>query len=175
MLSQLAVRRSAGFTILELLIAAALAAITFSVGIAGFVTINNRSELTAAMDQFTASLTDTQKRTSAGEKPPASVCTGSLLGYQVAFAANSGTYTVTAKCGLTSAYSESLLLPNGVVFTTSGCIEYGTVRGKIVLYSNQACSTSAVSPLAVTLKHSSNLSQTVSVTVAGVTNEGAIQ
>lgn len=163
-----------GFTLIELLIGVALAGMALSLGIAGFVQTNNRSELTAATDQVISALLETQKRTFAGEKPPAANCAGALLGYRLTFSSGAGSYTVSANCGGTFRDVETVTLLHGVTFTGSGCVRYETVRGTVSLFDNNTC-TSATGPLSISLLHSTGLKQTTSVTAAGVIDEGVIQ
>ena len=164
-----------GFTLIELLVAVALAGMAFSLGIAGFVQTNNRSELTAATDQLISGLLETQKRTFAGEKPPAGTCTGTLLGYRLTFLSGAGSYIVSANCGGTFQDVETVPLAYGVTFTNSGCVRYETVRGTVSLFSNNTCTTTTIGPLSISLQHPTNLTQITSVTAAGVIDEGVIQ
>lgn len=169
------IRTRAGFTLIELLIGVALAGMALSLGIAGFVQTNNRAELTAATDQVISTLLETQKRTFAGEKPPAADCTGALLGYRFTFANAGTTYSVAANCGGTFKTVDTVTLLHGVSFTGSGCIRYETVRGTVTLFSNNTCTTAVTIPLSIPLSHGSGLKQTTSVTAAGVIDEGVIQ
>ena len=156
-----------GFTIIELLVVTAISAILFAVAIAGFSSSNRRSDLISAMEQFTADLRAAQKSASVGEKS-CSVATDSLTGYAVSFAANATSYTITQVCTPGTDITVTKSLPSGVSFRDAGSVTFGSVRGLVTL-------SDSTPPLVVTLKQSSGgYQQSVSITQAGVMNEGSV-
>lgn len=110
---------SAGFTLIEIIIAISLLAILLTGGVASFISYNQAQSLnTAALDVFTM-LNKAKSRTQSQVKPD--ICINqsrSLDGYSVVISPLTKTYTLNAVCTERDVLIESKALPDNISFNT---------------------------------------------------------
>lgn len=130
---------SRGYTLIELMVALTIAALLFLVGYSSYREFVRRQALDNTYKELKSDLKLTQQLALSGEKP--SSCTGSLFGYEVAFAQDS--YTVSASCG-GMVQVRTRLLSGGITLSGANTILYKiigegtTLTGDISITLTQA-------------------------------------
>jgi len=118
-------KKSEGFTLLELIVVFSIIAILSTIGVASYTSYARQQLLQGAVNDLSAVLNTAKSKASAQVKP--STCLGSLQGYGVTIyktavgshVANS--YTLSASCSgnVSPIESPSVNLPTGVTFDSS--------------------------------------------------------
>ncbi len=103
-----------GYTIIELVVAAAIIAVLVGGGMAAYARSNDRQRVRQAADELVTQLRVVQKKADAGESPTG--CTGAFDGYQVKVESASTTSAqIYALCDA-PVLIDSLELKNGATF-----------------------------------------------------------
>lgn len=115
--------RKQGFTILEILIFAAVVALLVLGGIASYRRFSEKQRVVQAAEDFVTQLRTVQKRADTGEMPAG--CTGILSGYTIIGTAGSGTVDVKANCG-SDIDIDSIVLKYGSTVQADATVKFFT-------------------------------------------------
>ena len=117
-------RFTAGFTLIEIMLAVVVIMIMSGGGIAAYRRLNDRSTVEGAAKQVEQALREAQKRASSGVKP--SGCTGALLAYIVTMGGSVGdtNYTFQPDCVTSDPSAVAYKLPEGTRFPAQSVISF---------------------------------------------------
>lgn len=104
-----------GFTLLELLVAIAIASIALGLAIPSYRTFQARQELTQTAKTLETNLRSAQNQAFSGAKNCGNASL-TLTGWYVTF--QSDAYTINARCGAAVGTQRSILLPPGITMST---------------------------------------------------------
>lgn len=116
--SSFIIRKSAGFTLIELMVVLSITAVLGTAGIAGFVTYNQIQSLQSAANEVASTLNVARSRALSQVKLGASCTAGSqiLEGYSVDISVSEKSYTLNSRCSAVSSVLEKKTLPENITF-----------------------------------------------------------
>ena len=118
-------KKSFGFTIIELLISMSIMALLFGIGAAKYVSFNQSQTIKQAGQKLRNDLRVVANKAITGEK----MTCGTLDGYRVSF--TSGQYLIAAACsGGTFVAVNTLSLPSGITFNPVPGVVFFKVLGQ---------------------------------------------
>lgn len=131
--SSLIIRKSAGFTLIELMVVLSVTAVLGTIGIAGFTTYNQIQILQAAASDVVSVLNLAKSRAQSQVKPSGLCVGGTLTGYSVIIAENKK-YTLHLRCSLTGDIKineQDKILPQGLNFDSNPSFFFPIQRGGV--------------------------------------------
>lgn len=149
------IQSKAGFTLIELIVVAAIIVTLTGLGIAGYNSFNQKQILKQSAEEVKSNLRDAQNRALSGEKVYPD-CDNRVLNYWVFTITSATEYKIEGSCDSSTFGSKSFTLPNGLTFTTTGINIY---------FKPLAHGTTNSTTVTITLSQSSS-GNTISLTVS---------
>jgi prepilin-type N-terminal cleavage/methylation domain-containing protein len=125
-------KRTAGFTLIELMIVVTVMAILTGVGIAAYNRFNRKQKMLAAANQFAVDLRLAQKNADSSELPPTGCVDDYITAYSLRYV-DAIQYAIWAECTGGEALIGTRNLPEGIFQDDFGEIEFLTDSGGATL------------------------------------------
>jgi prepilin-type N-terminal cleavage/methylation domain-containing protein len=123
---------TAGFTLIELMVAITLLALLMGGGIAGYIRVNDRQNLVNAGKNVQLFMREAQKKARVGERPAASAGCGALVSYQLKTSATLDQVNLNAECdNAVTSLIDSYTFPNGVVASSAFDMHFYALQGGV--------------------------------------------
>lgn len=155
---RLPIRNSKGFTLIELLVSITIMMLMVGMGLASFITFNERQQLSGAAKELQTYLRSAQTRARNGDVPAGCI---TLEGYNVQMAQDTSLVTVRAICGNGNFIRSENNLTGGVTPATAIDMTFKVLQGGVTGAQN------------ITLELGSR-TYTFGVTAGGEINQGQL-
>lgn len=118
------IKKSLGFTLIELIVVISVAAVISVIGIAAFVSYNQTQLLNTAASDIANMFNLAKSRAASGVKPTTCSSSQSLNGYQILINITNRTYELNAICSPAASLIVRNTLPNPIIFSSADPTTY---------------------------------------------------